>query len=115
MAAQYVTSALDTVLLQPTNSSIVSYDIRGLDLKGPTQEFRITSKTTLAQLAAGMGAMFSGACNGLMSNACTLQQVKVRPVYTKYALRCPEARFTSIYFFRVMLTCSAPHLAALWG
>lgn len=69
---------LDMRALQPTNNTIVSYNMLGMADTDTLPEWRLTSKNTSTGVGNGFMALASMACLGLMSNNTAITQLKVQ-------------------------------------
>ena len=76
-ALQYVTLNLDRRSLQPTNNTVVSYNILGMADSDTLPAWRLTSKNSSAGVLSGFVALANSACRGLMSNITAIDQLKV--------------------------------------
>ncbi|CAL5225998.1 g8801 [Coccomyxa viridis] len=67
---------LDIGALQPTNNTILSYNILGMADSDTLPAWRPTSKTSSAGVLAGSMALAHSACRGLMGNDTAMTQLK---------------------------------------
>ena len=67
--------------LLPSNRTIVSYAMAGMNHDTPLPEFRIVANTPWAELWKNLNALMKASCIGLMSNQTALETLKVRSTY----------------------------------
>ncbi len=64
--------------LQPTNNTILSYNIHGMADTETLSDWVLSSKNTSAGVASSFMVIINQACLGLMSNETALTQLKVQ-------------------------------------
>ena len=69
---------LDMNALQPTNNTVVSYNIHGMADTDTLPEWRLTAKNASTPVLNGFVALAHAACLGLMSNRTAMTQLKVQ-------------------------------------
>ena len=70
---------VDMRALQPTNNTIVSYNMLDMADTDMLPEWRLTSKNTSAGVGNDFMVLANMACLGLMSNKSAITQLKVQP------------------------------------
>ena len=73
--------------LQPTNNTIVPYNILNMADTDMLPEWRLTSKNTSAGVGNGFMVLANMACLGLMSNKSAITQLKVQPSHLHVSSR----------------------------
>ena len=68
---------LDTRVLQPTNNTVVSYNILGMADLDTLPAWRLTSNNPSASVLNNFLALAKSACQGLMRNNTAITQLKV--------------------------------------
>ena len=72
---------LDMRALQPTNNTIVSYNMLNMADTDTLPEWRLTSRNTSAGVGNTFMVLANMACLGLMSNKSAITQLKVQQFY----------------------------------